>query len=127
MSSSAFWQSLDTLVSGSTIIIDRPCGTPHPRYPDFVYPLDYGYLQGTRSNDGSGIDVWIGNMQEKRVTAIIVNVDLQKRDSEMKLLIGCTAEEQHTILHVHDQSAWGGAQSALLIERQPSLIRDDLK
>lgn len=60
-------------------------------------------------------------MPDKRVTAIIVTVDLKKRDSEIKLLIGCTAEEQQTIVHVHDQSSWCGAQSALLIERQPSL------
>ena len=120
MSSTAFWESLDVLVSVCRIVIDRPCGTPHPRYPDFTYPLDYGYLQGTLSNDGSGIDIWRGTMPEKQVTAIIVNVDLQKRDSEIKLLIGCTAEEQQTILRVHDQSSWGGAQSALLIERQAS-------
>lgn len=121
MSSAAFWQSLDTLVSESSLVIDRPGGTPHPRYPDFLYPLDYGYLKGTYSNDGSGIDIWRGTMPDKRVTAIIVTVDLKKRDSEIKLLIGCTAEEQQTIVHVHDQSSWGGAQSALLIERQPSL------
>lgn len=50
MSSPAFWGSLDTLVSACSIIIDRPCGPAHPRYPDFIYPLDYGYLQGTLSN-----------------------------------------------------------------------------
>jgi inorganic pyrophosphatase len=44
MSSAAFWRSLDSLVSESRLVIDRPCGTPHPRYPDFMYPLDYGYL-----------------------------------------------------------------------------------
>jgi hypothetical protein len=44
---------------------------------------------------------------------LIVNVELQKRDSAIKLLIGCTAEEQQTILRVHDQSSWGGAQSAI--------------
>jgi inorganic pyrophosphatase len=113
MSSAAFWQSLDILVSESRMIIDRPCGTSHPRYPDFLYPLDYGYLQGTLSNDGSGIDIWRGTMPDQRVTAIIVNVDLLKRDSEIKLLIGCTPEEQQTILRVHE----AGAQSALLIVR----------
>ncbi len=119
MSSTAFWEALDALVSACELVIDRPCGTAHPRYPDFTYPLDYGYLQGTLSTDGSGIDIWRGTMPEKRLTAIIVNVDLQKRDSEIKLLIGCTAEEQQIILCVHDQSSWGGAQSALLITREP--------
>jgi inorganic pyrophosphatase len=118
MESTAFWESLDALASESRIVIDRPCGTTHPRYPDFMYPLDYGYLQGTISNDGAGIDIWRGTMPDKRVTAIIITVDLQKRDSEMKLLLGCTAEEQQTILRVHDQSSWGGGQSALLIGRE---------
>lgn len=120
MSSAAFWQALDALVSESHIIIDRPRGTPHPRYPDFLYPLDYGYLQGTLSNDGSGIDIWRGTLPDQRVTAVVVNVDLLKRDSEIKLLLGCTPEEQQTILRIHDQSSWGGSQSALLIERPPS-------
>jgi inorganic pyrophosphatase len=119
MSSTAFWEALDALVSACEMVIDRSRGTAHPRYPDFTYPLDYGYLQGTLSNDGSGIDLWRGTMPEKRLTALIVTVDLQKRDSEIKLLIGCTAEEQQIILRVHDQSSWGGAQSALLMTREP--------
>lgn len=109
MSSAALWQSLDTLVSESRFVIDRPRGTPHPHHSDFLYPLDYGYLQGKCPNDGSGIDIWRGPMPDKRVMAIIVNDDLHKRDSEIKLLIGCTAEEQQTILHAHDRSSWGGA------------------
>ncbi|GHO50984.1 inorganic pyrophosphatase [Ktedonospora formicarum] len=116
MSSAAFWRSLDTLVAESKIVIDRARDTPHPRYSDFIYPFDYGYLQGTLSNDGSGIDIWRGTMPDTQVTAVIVNVDLEKRDSEIKVLIGCTPEEQQTILHVHED----GAQSALLIVRKPS-------
>jgi inorganic pyrophosphatase len=53
----AFWLRLDELVAGCGLVIDRPKGSPHPRYPDFFYPLDYGYLDGTRSADGDGIDV----------------------------------------------------------------------
>lgn len=114
MSLQAFWNALDTLVASSEIIVDRPRGTTHPRYPDKVYPLDYGYLQGTSSNDGGGMDVWIGTQDEKRVCAIIVNVDLHKRDSEIKILLGCTPEERQVILGIHNQ----GKQSGMLIERQ---------
>jgi inorganic pyrophosphatase len=39
-----FWCRLDDLVAHSRLCIDRPRGSPHPRYPAFVYPLDYGYL-----------------------------------------------------------------------------------
>src|SRR6476620_2096241 len=114
MSSQAFWHALDTLVASSEIIIDRPRGTAHPRYPDKIYPLDYVYLQGTSSNDGDGIDVWIGMQAEKRACAIIVNVDLHKRDSEIKILLGCTQEERQVILDIHNQ----GKQLGMLIERR---------
>ena len=117
MATHDFWQALDSLISMSEIVIDRPRGTAHPRYPDFIYPLDYGYLQGTASNDGSGIDVWLGSQSRKLVTALIVNIDLQKRDAEIKVLLGCTPDECQMILAIHDQSSWGGLQSAILLER----------
>ncbi|HZU69512.1 MAG TPA: inorganic pyrophosphatase [Ktedonobacteraceae bacterium] len=112
-----FWEALDTLVSRSEIVIDRPRGTAHPRYPGFLYPLDYGYLQGTMSGDGSGIDVWMGSQSTRQVTALLITVDGQKRDAEIKLLFDCTPEERQAILALHDQSSWSGSQSALLIQR----------
>lgn len=36
----AFWASLDALVRRCPLVIDRPRGSAHPRYPDFIYPLD---------------------------------------------------------------------------------------
>lgn len=38
-----FWRALDSLVDNSGIVIDRPKGTAHPKYPDFIYKVDYGY------------------------------------------------------------------------------------
>ena len=38
-----FWNALDKLVAQSEIVIDRPKGTPHPKYSDFIYKVDYGY------------------------------------------------------------------------------------
>lgn len=115
--SSDFWRRLDELVQACPLRIDRPKGTPHPRYPNFLYPLDYGYLEGTTAGDGAGIDVWRGSLPEKQVTAIICAVDLEKRDSETKLLLGCTSEEAQHILAIHNE----GTQSAILIERSPSI------
>ena len=95
METNAFWSHLDTLVAGHPIVIDRPRGSAHPRYPDFIYPLDYGYLSGTSTADGGGIDVWLGSLdgEERRVTAAICTVDLVKQDTEVKLLINCTSDE----------------------------------
>lgn len=66
-----FWMALDELVCNSEIIIDRPKGTAHPRYPNFIYKVDYGYLKNTSSMDGAGIDVWVGTASEKCIDAPI--------------------------------------------------------
>ncbi|MEH2210388.1 inorganic diphosphatase [Nostoc sp.] len=111
--STDFWFKLDRLVALSNLKIDRPKGTSHPRYPSFVYPLDYGYLQDTRSGDGSDIDVWICSLSSQTVTAVICSVDLEKRDTEIKILLGCTSEESRVILDIHNI----GSQSAILLVR----------
>lgn len=108
-----FWDKLDSLVAASAIKIERPRGTAHPRYPSSSYPLDYGFLEGTRSSDGGEIDVWIGSLQEKRATAVILCVDLEKRDAEVKVLLGCTPQEAQAILAWHNS----GGQAAMLIDR----------
>jgi inorganic pyrophosphatase len=97
----SFWEALDTLVEQHTIMIDRPKGSAHPRYPTLVYPLDYGFLVGTHADDGDGIDVWLGSLPERHVVAIIVTVDLLKKEVEIKLLLGCNAEERLFALHMH--------------------------
>ena len=61
----SFWTQLDTLIRSSALVIDRPKGFSRPHAPSVVYPLDYGYLQGTASSDGEGIDVWRGSLFRK--------------------------------------------------------------
>lgn len=92
-----FWAAVDRLVAKSEIIIDRPRGSAHPKYPGFIYPVNYGYLKEISSTDCSGIDIWRGRGMG-RVDAIIVTVDLLKRDSEIKILIGCSEAEKRLIL-----------------------------
>lgn len=99
-----FWQALDRLTTSSELVIDRPCGSAHPRYPEFIYPLDYGYLKNTSSMDGEGIDIWRGTSADTRVDAVIVSVDLVKRDIELKLLVGCTEEEKEIVYRIHNET-----------------------
>jgi len=93
---------MQALLSGARVVIDRPRGQPHPRYPELVYPLDYGYLEGTASGDGDGIDVWIGSLGGKTLTGILCSFDPVKRDAEVKLLAGCSAQDVETIWHFND-------------------------
>jgi len=104
MQNNEFWQLLDKLVSESEIIIDRPKGSPHPKYSDFIYPLDYGYIDNSTAMDGSGIDIWRGSKTEESIDAIICVVDITKRDSEIKILIGCTKEEQAQVYQIHNET-----------------------
>jgi inorganic pyrophosphatase len=108
----AFWLALDTLTASSPLVIDRPKGTRHPKYADFTYPVDYGCLKGTTSMDGGGIDVWKGTDCDK-IDAIIVTIDLLKKDSEIKILIGCTEDEKEQILICHNNTY----MNAILIRR----------
>ena len=98
-----FWRAVDQLVEQSEIVIDRPKNTAHPKYPDFIYPVDYGYLKNTSSMDKGGIDVWVGS-GDKTVDAIMCIVDLMKKDSEIKILIGCTEEEKTLIYELHNNT-----------------------
>jgi inorganic pyrophosphatase len=103
-----FFAKLDALLTTSAIVIDRPRGSIHPRYDDIIYPLDYGYLDGTSSGDGDGIDVWLGTMTgEKRIVAALVTVDTVKRDVEVKVLVNCTEEEIATIVQFHESNETG--------------------
>lgn len=103
---SEFWRVLDEIVRSSEIVIDRPKGTKHPKYPDLIYEVDYGYLKGTSSMDGDGIDVWKGTDIGQKIDAIMCIVDLRKRNSEIKILVGCTEVEKEKVYHLHNDSEY---------------------
>ncbi len=110
-----FWTHLDSLIHSAELVVDRPKGSSHPRYPSLVYPLDYGYLAGTSGGDGNGVDVWRGSLAEGRLDAVVCTVDVLKRDVEVKLLLGCTAEEKATVCDFHNESEY---MAAVLVERK---------
>lgn len=114
MDNNEFWNALDRLIQESQIVIDRPKGSTHPRFPHVCYPLDYGYLAGTASMDGDGIDLWRGSLQTQTADAVICTVDLMKRNSEIKLMLGCTEEEKRIILDFHNDSPY---MKGILIQR----------
>jgi inorganic pyrophosphatase len=110
MPRSDFWDYLDRLVASHPLVIDRPKGSCHPRYPKITYPLDYGYLDGTATIDGGGIDVWRGAQGHEKpegtlsqfVQAVILSVDLKKNDAEIKIVLDCNEAEIQAILAFHN-------------------------
>lgn len=39
--------------------MDRPIGTVHPKHPDLIYPVNYGYVPGLMAPDGEEQDAYV--------------------------------------------------------------------
>ncbi|MEE9157987.1 MAG: hypothetical protein V3U60_06340 [Gammaproteobacteria bacterium] len=75
-------------------------------------------MKETSGSDGEAIDVWRGSLSDGCFDAVVCMVSLDKRDAEIKLLIGCTADEKQVIRAFHT----GVSVAAILIDR-PSLSK----
>ncbi len=42
-----------------TVTVDRPLGSQHPKHPDIVYPVNYGFVRGIIGGDGEEQDAYI--------------------------------------------------------------------
>jgi inorganic pyrophosphatase len=115
-----FWAAAEELVATSEIVIDRPKDSRHPQLPEVIYPVAYGYLRGTTAIDGEGIDVWVGSLEPMRITGVVCTFDLRKRDAEVKLLLGCTSEEENEILSFLNK----GLMAAILVAKTDDTDRD---
>lgn len=109
-----FWKRLDELLASRMIVIERPKGTTHPRYGSLLYPLDYGYLRDTTGGDGNEIDVWRGSAAVSNLVGVVCTVDTQKSDAEVKLLVGCTAEEIEIVDRFYNGS---NSMSGIIVRR----------
>ena len=93
-----FWQKLDTLYLSSELVINRPKNSVHPQYSNLVYPVDYGYLNANNFDGEEVIDVFKGTGDDLGVQAVVICADILKKDLDVKLLVGCTDEEENSIL-----------------------------
>jgi len=90
------WESWEALIGLKGVTLDRPRGSIHPQHSDIVYPIDYGYVNGTTSSDGQEVDIFVGSAQNGLIAAIFT-VDRRKVDRECKLIHNCTPEEIYLI------------------------------
>jgi len=89
---SELWELADQLIDAHEIVIDRPKASAHPRFPEFIYPVDYGFLKGTVGGDGDPIDIYVGT-GNTRLRGYFRTRDDIKQDREIKLLWDVTGEE----------------------------------
>jgi inorganic pyrophosphatase len=93
-----YWNSLINLLKNNKIVIDRPKGTSHPKYHEMIYPLDYGYVENTKSMDKNEIDIFIGSISNESILGIICTFDKCKNDSEIKIMYNCTESDLNIVL-----------------------------
>lgn len=69
--------------------IDRPLGRPHPRFPDLIYNVNYGYVEGIFAGDGAEQDVYILGVDEPLETfsGRIIAVYHRFNDNEDKWIV----------------------------------------
>lgn len=70
------------------IKIDRPKGSVHPKHPDMVYPVNYGYIPNVFSADGEELDVYLlgVNVPVSEYTAHVIGIVHRINDVEDKLV-----------------------------------------
>lgn len=70
------------------LVIDRPIGSAHPKYEDFVYPLNYGFIPDVYGGDGEELDVYLMGLDVpvKEYKAKIVAIVHRYNDVEDKLV-----------------------------------------
>ena len=90
------WEATEALVQAHGITLERRRGTAHPRFPEIVYPLDYGFVPGTTGEDGEPVDVFVGSGPQRLVGAYRT-IDRRRGDTELKLLWGLTADEVYLV------------------------------
>ena len=71
------------------VIVDRPLGSHHPEHDDLTYPVNYGYVPGTRAGDGESIDAYVLGVPEPVATVDgnVVGVVRRADDAEDKLVV----------------------------------------
>lgn len=68
---------------GKTVMVtvERPIGSTHPKHANIIYPVNYGYVEGTVAANGEPMDAYILGIEEEmaefegKVHAIIHRLD----------------------------------------------------
>ncbi len=72
-----------------TVTVDRPLGSRHPRHPEMVYPINYGYVVGVLADDGAWQDAYLLGVSRpvERAEGVVVGVIHRLDDIEDKWLV----------------------------------------
>lgn len=81
-----------------TVYIDRPLGMKHPKFPDIIYPVNYGYIKEIKAADNEYQDVYIIGTDEPLKICIgkVYAIVIRENDIEDKLIV-VTNDKEYNI------------------------------
>ena len=92
------------------VVIDRPLGSHHPKHPNMIYPVNYGYITDLAAPDGMGQDVYLLGVNEpvESFECVVIAIIERLDDVEDKLVavpkgVSYSNEEIEQILHFQEQ------------------------
>lgn len=93
-----------------TVKIDRPIGSTHPCYPNTIYPINYGFVEGVFAPDGEEQDAYILGIDTPidTFTGKVIAIIHRKNDIEDKWVVASankkyTAEQIKEITHFQEK------------------------
>ena len=92
------------------VIVDRPMGSTHPEFPDIVYEVNYGYVEGIMAPDGEEQDAYLIGVDQpvEEFTGIIIAIIHRYDDVEEKWVVApenmtFSIEEIERSVHFQEQ------------------------
>lgn len=116
--SAYFWQKVNTLYLSCGFTIVRKKGDHHPQFANLIYPVDYGYINETKSTNGEGLSLYAGTGDRNKISALVIAVDILSREMDVKVLVGCNSEEEESILRYLNQTDY---QKTILVHKGEEL------
>lgn len=91
--------------------IDRPLGSAHPDYPDMIYPINYGYVDGILAGDGEEQDVYILGSKEplELFEGKVIAIYHRTNDNEDKWIVSideCDYTDEEILEAIHFQEQY---------------------
>lgn len=113
-----------------TAVIDRPLGSAHPRHPELIYPVNYGYVPGIPASDGDWQDAYILGVREPlhAFTGQRIAIIRRRDDVEDKWVLappGMSFTAEQIMEAVRFQEQYFDACAELVPDRPPDIRRAD--
>jgi inorganic pyrophosphatase len=92
------------------ITIDRQLGSKHPEF-DWIYPINYGFVESTVSGDGKELDAYILGVDVPLTSfkGTCIAVAVRKDDDDPKLIIvpeGVSMSDEEIMKAINFQEKW---------------------